>query len=70
MMGGLHIEMALLKVIGDFLERSGWAGVMTSAGVTTEGRADSLQKSSQTSRSMGTPSHGSGVAHPAAKGIR
>ena len=52
MMGGLHVEMALLKVIGDFLERSGWTSVMTSAGVTTEGRAESLQKGSQTSRSQ------------------
>ena len=52
MMGGLHIEMALLKVIGDFLEGGGWTSVMTSAGVTTEGRDESLQKGSHTSRSQ------------------
>ncbi|KAJ8041388.1 hypothetical protein HOLleu_12190 [Holothuria leucospilota] len=52
MMGGLHVEMALLKVIGDFLAGSGWTSVMTSAGVTTEGRAESLQKGSQTSKSQ------------------
>ena len=52
MMGRLHVEMALLKVIGSFLEGSGWASVMTSAGVTTEGRADSLHKGSQISRSQ------------------
>ncbi|KAJ8051168.1 hypothetical protein HOLleu_04633 [Holothuria leucospilota] len=52
MMGGLHVEKALLKVIGDFLEGSGWTSVMTSAGVTTEGRAESLQKGTQTSRSQ------------------
>ena len=52
MMGGLHVEMALLKVIGDFLEGSGWMAVMTSAGVMTEERADGLQKGSQTSRSQ------------------
>lgn len=52
MMGGLHVEMALLKVIGDFLEGSGWTSVMTSEGVTTEGRAENLQKCSQTSRSQ------------------
>ncbi|XP_063958715.1 uncharacterized protein LOC135154778 [Lytechinus pictus] len=52
MMGGLHIEMALLKVIGDFLEGSGWTSVITNAGVTTEGRAESLQKGSQTSRAQ------------------
>ena len=52
MMGGLYVEIALLKVIGDFLEGSGWMAVMTSAGVTTERRADSLQKGSQTLRSQ------------------
>ena len=52
MMGGLHVEMALLKVIDDFLEGSGWTAVMTSASVMTERRADSLQKGSQTSRSQ------------------
>ena len=50
MMGGLHIEMALLKVIGDWLDGSGWTYMMTSANVTTEGRAASLQKGSHTSR--------------------
>ena len=52
MMGGFHVEMALLKVISDFLEGSGWMAVMTSAGVMTEGRADGLQKGSQTSSSQ------------------
>ena len=51
-MGGLHIEMALLKAVGDLLDGSGWTTVMASADVTTEGRADSLQKGSQTSRAQ------------------
>ena len=51
-MGGLHVEMALLKAIGTFLEVSGLARVMTSAGVTTEGGADSLQNGSQISCSQ------------------
>ena len=50
LMGGLHIEMALLKVIGDWLDGSGWTFVMTSANVTTEGRAVGVQKGSHTSR--------------------
>ena len=48
--GGLHIEMAMLKVIGDWLDGSGWTHVMTSANVATEGRAAGIQKSSHTSR--------------------
>jgi hypothetical protein len=52
MMGGLHIEMAMLNVIGDFLDGSGWVHVMTSANVTTEGRAFGLQKGSHTSRAQ------------------
>lgn len=50
--GGLHIEMVMLKVMGDWLEGSGWASVMAAATVTTEGRADSLQKGSHTSRAQ------------------
>ncbi|XP_014671080.1 PREDICTED: uncharacterized protein LOC106811872 [Priapulus caudatus] len=52
MMGGLHIEMALLKVLGDWLDGSGWTSVMSTANVTTDGRADALQKGSSTSRAQ------------------
>ena len=52
MMGGLHIEMVMLNVIGDFLEGNGLVHVMTSENVTTEGRAFGLQKSSHTSRAQ------------------
>ena len=48
--GGLHIEISMLKVIGDWLDGSGWIYVMTSATVTTEGCATGLQKCSHTSR--------------------
>ena len=51
-MGGLHIEMILLNVLGDWLEGSGWAAVMASANVMTEGRADALQSGSHTSRAQ------------------
>ena len=52
MMGGLHIEMALLNAMGHWLNGSGWVAVMTTANVTTEGRADALQKGSYTSRAQ------------------
>ena len=50
LMGGLHIEIAMLKVIGDWLDGSGWTYVLSAANVSTEGRADSLQKGSHISR--------------------
>jgi len=50
LMGGLHIEMVMLKVIGEWLEGSGWTYVMTAANVTTEGRVHGRQKGSHTSR--------------------
>ena len=52
MMGGLYREMSFLKVLGDFLDGSGWTSVMSTAGVTTEGRAENLQRGSQTSCSQ------------------
>ncbi len=52
MLGGLHIEMATLSMIGDWLSGSGWSTVMTSANVTTEGRVDGIQRGSQTSRAQ------------------
>jgi len=52
LMGGLHIEMALLSVLGDWLEGSGWKVMLSNADVTTEGRADSLQRGSDTARAQ------------------
>jgi hypothetical protein len=52
LMGGLHIEMSMLKLMGTWLDGSGWTSVMTRADVTTEGRADALQKGSHTSRAQ------------------
>ena len=52
LLGGLHIEMALLSAMGDWLNGSGWVAVMATANVTTEGRADALQKGSHTSRAQ------------------
>ena len=50
MFGGLHIEMASLKVLGDLLEESGWTGTLTQASVATPGTADSLLKASHVTR--------------------
>ena len=49
-MGGLHIEMAMLTLIGDWIDGSGWTYVMTSSNVTTEGCAVGLPKRSHISR--------------------
>ena len=48
--GGLHIEMASLKVLGDLLEESGWTGALTQASVATPGTADSFLKASHVTR--------------------
>ena len=39
-------------MLGDFVDGSGWTSVMSTASVTTEGRAENLQRGSQTSRSQ------------------
>jgi hypothetical protein len=50
MFGGLHIEMAALKMLGDLLEDSGWTGALVQAGAATSGRADSFLKASHVTR--------------------
>ncbi|KAH3730404.1 hypothetical protein DPMN_056390 [Dreissena polymorpha] len=50
MMGGLHIEMSFLKVLGEWLYDSGWITAITTAGVATAGRADSIKNGASTSR--------------------
>ncbi len=52
MMGGLHIELSFLKVLGDWLEDSGWTSILATSNVTTEGRADSILKGSHSSRAQ------------------
>ena len=46
MFGGLHIEMAALKTVGDWLDGSGWTQALVQAEIATAGMADSLLKSS------------------------
>lgn len=50
MIGGLHIEMAALKMLGDLLEGSGWTGALVKADVASPGKADSFLKASHVTR--------------------
>ena len=51
MMGGLHVEMASLKMVGHWLDKSGWDSALVQAGITTRGRADSILKAAHITRS-------------------
>ena len=44
--------MALVKVLGDWLDGSGWVSVMMTAKVTTDGKGDDLKKGSFAARSQ------------------
>jgi len=50
MFGGLHIEMALWKTYGDYLQGSGWTSALTQAGVASSGTVDSFLKASHLTR--------------------
>ena len=50
MLEGLHIEMSILKLLGDWLNGSGWKTALVQAGVTTSGRADAISNGSQVTR--------------------
>lgn len=51
MMGGLHIEMASLKMLAHWLNNSGWDAALVQADITTPGRADAILKASHVTRS-------------------
>ncbi len=51
MMGGLHIEMAVLRMVGHWLNNSGWANALVQASVTTSGKAEAVIKASHVTRS-------------------
>ena len=42
MLGGLHIHMAALKTLGNWLKEKGWVQALVQANNTTPGIADSL----------------------------
>ena len=44
MLGGLHIEMAAFKILGNLLDGSGWTEALVQAGVAAAGTADSFLK--------------------------
>lgn len=50
MLGGLHIEMACLKMLGDWLDGSGWTAALVAAEICTSGIADSHLKASHLTR--------------------
>lgn len=50
MMGELHIEMASFKVLGDWLDGSGWTSALVAAEVASGGVAESFIKASHLAR--------------------
>ena len=50
MLGGLHIEMASFKMLGKWLNCSGWAEALCNAAVATQGVADSFLAASHLTR--------------------
>ena len=42
MLGGLHIEMAILCLIGTLLKESGWSEILADASVITPGQAEAM----------------------------
>ena len=50
MFGGLHIEMAALKAVGDWLKGSGWVQTLVQTGITTVGTADSFLRAAHVTR--------------------
>ena len=50
-LGGLHIEMCCPKMIGEWLQDSGWMDAIVQAKVASPGTAESLLKASHVSRS-------------------
>ena len=51
MFGGLHIEMAALKTLGDWLQGSGWVEALIQAGIATAGTANSFLHCAHVTRS-------------------
>ena len=51
MMGGLHIEMAVLRMIGRWLDNSCWTSALEQASITTPGQAEAITKGSHVTRS-------------------
>ena len=50
MFGGLHIEMAALKTLGNWLDGSGWVQALVQAEIATAGTADSFLRAAHVTR--------------------
>ena len=50
MFGGLHIEMASLKTVGDWLKGSGWVQALVQAEIATAGTVDSFLRAAHVTR--------------------
>ena len=50
MFGGLHIEMAILKTLGDWLRGSGWVQALVQADLASPGIADSFLQATHVAR--------------------
>ena len=51
MLGGLHTEMAVLNILGEWFDGSGWTTAPTEASITTSGKAEALISASHVKRS-------------------
>ncbi|KAG7173356.1 hypothetical protein Hamer_G018635 [Homarus americanus] len=49
-LGGLHIEMAALKMAGSWLQGSGWAETLVQADIASPGTANSFLKAAHVTR--------------------
>ena len=49
-LGGLHIEMAAFKTIGNLLKESGWTAVLTEAVIPSSGTAESFLSASNVTK--------------------
>lgn len=50
MLGGLHIEMAVLRTLGTWLKGSGWVEVIVRSDIATPGTAESFEKASHVTK--------------------
>ena len=54
MIGPLHIEMAALKTIGDWLKDSGWSLALSEADIPSSGTADSFLHAAHVTKTRST----------------
>ena len=52
LIGGLHIAMAAVTTLGDFLNGSGWTHALTQADLATTGKAESFLNMSHVKRTI------------------